>query len=243
MGVTSGPPTSSAAALRLNVTLSAPARIFVRGRGLDAELGGSIRLGGTTAAIVPEGRFELIRGRLSILGKRLKLTDGLVEMMGSFVPYLNFSATADSFGDTTTINLEGLATAPKIHVSSTSGLPEDELLSNLIFGNGFRDLSAFQLVQLANAVATLSGRSSDMVGRIRARLKLDDLDITSDDSGNAALKAGKYLGDTLYSETTIGLDGKAKIELDYDMTKDLTLRGTFGTGGQTGAGVFFNHDY
>lgn len=243
VGVTSGQPTSSAAALRLNVTLSAPARIFVRGRGLDAELGGSVRLGGTTAAIVPEGRFELIRGRLSILGKRLKLTDGLVEMMGSFVPYLNFSATADSFGDTTTINLEGLATAPKIHVSSTSGLPEDELLSNLIFGNGFRDLSAFQLVQLANAVATLSGRSSDIVGRIRARLKLDDLDITSDDSGNAALKAGKYLGDTLYSETTIGLDGKAKIELDYDMTKDLTLRGTVGTGGQTGAGVFFNHDY
>lgn len=51
----------------LDVTVSAPARIFIRGRGIDAELGGQIRLLGTTAQILPSGAFNLIRGRLDIL--------------------------------------------------------------------------------------------------------------------------------------------------------------------------------
>ncbi|MFN4058963.1 MAG: translocation/assembly module TamB domain-containing protein, partial [Roseinatronobacter sp.] len=52
----------------LDLTLEAPSRIFVRGRGLDAELGGSLRLTGTTSDIIPIGQFGLIRGRLDLLG-------------------------------------------------------------------------------------------------------------------------------------------------------------------------------
>lgn len=227
----------------LDLNLSAPGRIFVRGRGLDAEMAGQLHLGGTTADMVPTGRFTMIRGRLDLLGKRLKLESGIVQLQGSFVPYLNFSATADAFGNTTTVVLQGPVTAPDVHASSTSGLPEDEVLSQLLFGQGFDRLSAFQLAQLANAIATLSGRGSDLAGRIRKALALDSLDVTADDSGNAAIRAGKYLSDTLYGEGTVTSDGKAKIELDLDVGPDLTLRGTAGTDGQTGVGVFYNHDY
>ena len=235
--------TSGGVTYGLDLTVTAPGRIFVRGRGLDAEMSGQMRLGGTTAATVPTGRFTLIRGRLDLLGKRLKLESGLVQLQGSFVPYLNFSATADAFGNTTTVVLQGPVTAPDIHASSTSGLPEDEVLSQLLFGQGFDRLSAFQLAQLANALATLSGRGSDFAARIRKSLVLDSLDITADNSGNAAIKAGKYLSDTLYGEGTVTSDGKTKVELDLDLNPDLTLRGTAGTDGQTGVGVFYNHDY
>lgn len=243
-GVTGEAPKAGPGAIYgLDLAIAAPGRIFVRGRGLDAEMAGQMRLRGTTADMQPEGRFTLVRGRMNLLGKRFKLNEGTVQLQGSFIPDLSFSASADAFGSTTSILLDGPANAPEVHFSSTSGKPEEEVLSELIFGNGFDKLSAFQLAQLANAIATLSGRSSDIVGRIRQHLALDDLDITADDSGNAALKAGKYLGDRLYSEGTVASDGKSKVELDLDLNPDLSVRGTVGTDGQTGAGLFYNHDY
>ncbi len=50
-------------ALWPELEVSAPNQVFVRGRGLDAELGGTLRLTGTTRDIVPSGAFNLIRGR------------------------------------------------------------------------------------------------------------------------------------------------------------------------------------
>ncbi|MBS0563606.1 MAG: translocation/assembly module TamB domain-containing protein [Proteobacteria bacterium] len=242
-GLDTPAPAGPGAVFDLDLSISAPDRLFVRGRGLDAEMAGQMRLRGTTADMQPEGRFTLVRGRLNLLGKRFKLNEGLVQLQGSFVPDLSFSASADSFGATTSILLDGPANAPEVHFSSTTGRPEEEVLSELIFGNGFEKLSAFQLAQLANAVATISGRSGDLVARIRERLALDDLDITADDRGSASLKAGKYLGERLYSEATVGSDGKSKVELDLDLSPDLSLRGTAGTAGQTGVGLFYNHDY
>lgn len=228
----------------LDLAVSAPARIFVRGRGLDAELGGAVRLRGTTANVEAIGEFDLIRGRLSILGKRFVLDQGLVQLQGSLVPYIEFSALADTESGTTTILISGPATQPEIHFSSTSGLPEEEVLSELIFGNRLDNLSAFQLAQLANAIATLSGRGGDgLVGKLRRNARLDDLDIVADDQGNAAIKAGKYLSDKIYSEATIGQDGTSKIELNLELGPDLNLKGALGSDGQSGLGVFYTRDY
>lgn len=228
----------------LDLTVSAPARIFVRGRGLDAEMGGTVRLRGTTEAVVPVGNFELIRGRLNLLGKRFVLDEGLVQLQGSLVPYLYFSASSDTFGSTATIVLDGPATAPEVHFSSSTGLPEEEVISELIFGDGLNNLSTFQLVQLANAVATLSGRGGEgVVARLRRNFKLDDLDVVADEDGNSALKAGKYLSDRVYSEVSVGSGGTSKAQVEIDLNPDLKLRATVGTDGESGVGVFFDRDY
>ncbi len=231
-------------AYNLNLDVSAPARIFVRGRGLEAEMGGAVHLGGSTADVAPTGQFSLIRGRLSILGKRFVLDRGVVQLLGSLVPYLEFSALADTFGATTSILLDGPATKPEVHFTSSSGLPEEEVLSQLLFGDTLNDISAFQLVQLANAIATLRGGGGDgIITRLRTRAGLDDLDITADDKGSAGVKAGKYLSDKVYSEVSVGQDGKSKVEIDLDVSPDLSVRGTVGTDGQTGAGIFYSRDY
>ncbi|MCY1126417.1 translocation/assembly module TamB domain-containing protein [Frigidibacter sp. RF13] len=242
---TAGPGGGSAGPVYgLDLTISAPARIFVRGLGLEAEMGGSLLLGGTTAAVIPAGQFELIRGRLTILGKRFVLDRGIVQLLGSFIPYVEFTALSDSFGATTTILLEGPANKPEIHFTSTSGLQEEEVLSELLFGNSISKISTFQLLQLADAIATLTGRTDEsVVVKLRKSIGLDDLDITADEDGKAAVKAGKYLSDKTYSEISIGQDGKSKVEIEIDLNRDLTLKGAVGTDGQTGVGVFFTKDY
>ncbi|MEY4983878.1 MAG: hypothetical protein RIR62_2144 [Pseudomonadota bacterium] len=228
----------------LNLQISAPNRIFLRGRGLDAELGGEVVLRGTTAAIVPSGAFGLVRGRLDILGRRLNLTEATLVLEGNLIPMLGIVATTESDGIATSIRIDGPATEPRVSFTSSPELPEEEVLSRLLFGRGLDTLSPLQAAQLANAVATLAGRGGvGILGRLRQGFGLDDLDIRTGDDGSAALTAGKYLSENLYSEVSVGADGQSKINLNLDLTDGITLRGSAQADGETGIGIFFDKDY
>lgn len=230
--------------LAIDIGVSAPQRLFVRGRGLDAELGGQVRLTGTSAAIVPSGEFRLIRGRLDILSKRLTIDAGTVELRGALEPYLSFAASNASDGVTTTVTLEGPASAPQIRFTSVPELPEEEVVSHLLFGRGVQTLSAFQAAELAAAVATLAGKGGEgITTRLRRILDVDDLDITADETGGTSFRAGKYINERVYTDVTVDGEGRTEINLNLDVTESLTARGTVDNEGSTGLGIFFEKDY
>ncbi|MCX8227156.1 MAG: translocation/assembly module TamB domain-containing protein, partial [Sulfitobacter sp.] len=236
--------TSSGPGFRLNVQINAPNRIFVRGRGLDAELGGSLLLTGTTNRMISAGRFDLIRGRLDILGKRFDLNEGAVKFQGDLVPYLRFvTATSTQTGEVRII-IEGPATSPEVSFESTPESPQDEVLAQLLFGRNISEISAFQALQLASAVATLAGRGgAGVISNLRTGFGLDDLDVTTTDSGATAVRAGKYISDNVYTDVTAASDGTADISINLDIGKNLTAKGTVGSDGNTGIGLFFEKDY
>ncbi|NGQ91193.1 translocation and assembly module protein TamB [Rhodobacter sp. HX-7-19] len=228
----------------IDLLISAPSQIYVRGRGLDAELGGALRLGGTTAAVVPSGAFNLIRGRLDILGKRLDLSEATLTLEGDFVPMVAVAASNESDGVTSFIRIDGPATEPVVSFRSSPELPEEEVLSRLLFGRGIETLSALQAAQLANAVATLAGRGGvGIVGRLRQGFGLDDLDVQTGANGGATLRAGKYLTENLYSEVEVDDQGQSQINLNLDLSDSVTVRGSTGSAGGAGLGIFFEKDY
>lgn len=230
--------------IALDLTISAPSQIYIRGRGLDAELGGELRLGGTTAAVVPSGAFDLIRGRLDILGKRLDLTQASLTLEGDFVPMLAVAASNESDGITSFVRIDGPATEPEVTFTSSPELPEEEVLSRLLFGRGIDSLSALQAAQLASAVATLAGRGGiGIVGRLREGFGLDDLDVQTGAEGGATVRAGKYLSENVYSQIEVDDKGQSQINLNLDVTDSITLRGSAGSTGETGLGIFFEKDY
>ncbi len=235
---------NSARPMGLDIQVDAPNRIFVRGRGLDAELGGSVRLTGTTANVIPVGSFDLIRGRLSLLGKRFEITEGGVALEGALIPYLHFVATTDTADLSVSIVIDGPAASPRISFTSAPSLPEEEVVAQLLFGRGLTSLSAFQAVQLASAVATLTGRGDGgLVSRLRGGFGLDDLDFQTGEDGNLALKAGKYLSSNVYTDITVGGDGMSELNLNLDLSKHAKVRGTVETDGNTGIGVYYERDY
>lgn len=228
----------------LDLELQAPGRVFVRGRGLDAELGGTLRLGGSTRDIIPSGSFGLIRGRLDLLGNRFNLTDGTASMMGSFMPYIRLVATTDSGGVMTSIVLEGEALEPEISFTSVPELPQDEVLARLIFRRSLASLSPFQAAQLAMSVATLTGHAEgSFMTRARQTLGLDDLDVTTDAEGETALRAGRYFTENVYSDISVDSAGRGEVSINLDLTQSITLRGRTDTEGRTAVGVFFERDY
>ena len=240
-----GGPRASAGGFGLDLQIVAPNRVFLRGRGLDAELGGQVRLTGTTDNIVPFGAFELIRGRLDILGQRLVLSRALLQLEGALVPYLDVAASRTADGFTTTVAITGAATDPQVTFTSDPDLPEEEVLARLLFGQGLQNLSPFQAVELASAVANLAGRGGNgLLARLRQGIGLDNLDVRTDDTtGAASVTAGKYLTEKIYTEVTVGQDGESRIDLNLDISRHITLKAGSGSNGSSGIGIFLEKDY
>jgi translocation and assembly module TamB len=245
-GLVQSDATSSASgtAIALDLSILAPDRIFVRGRGLDAELGGVLTLKGDTNNVLPQGRFDLIRGRLDILGKRFSLTEGLVQLQGAFDPFIRFAADTEAGGTTATILIEGQASAPDLSFTSSPSLPQDEVLALILFGKDLSTISPLQAVRLAAAVRTLAGKGGEGVnGKVRQGLALDDLDVTTSDTGATEARAGKYISENIYSEVTADTEGNSQINLNLNINRAVTARGRLASDGETGIGVFIEKDY
>ncbi|MDS1135657.1 translocation/assembly module TamB domain-containing protein [Nitratireductor indicus] len=237
-------PSARPSVMQMNVTVSAPARIFVRGRGLDAELGGTVRLTGPVTNIQPVGGFKMIRGRLSIIGQRITFDEGEVTLVGDFDPQLDFVARSQGNDIIVFIMVKGRVSDLNISFSSQPELPEDEVLARLIFNRGIDELSAIQIAQLAAAAAELAGGSNtSLLGSLRSAAGLDDLDVVTDSEGNAAVRAGRYIQDNIYLGVEAGAKGTTRGTINLDITDNLKARGSVGSNGDSSLGVFFEKDY
>ena len=197
----------------------------------------------TTTNVTPSGVFKLIRGRLDILGKRLELTEGLIDLRGALDPYLRFVAGTDADGFTVQVVIEGLASAPEIRFLSQPELPEEEVVARLLFGRGLESVSPFQAAQLAAAVTGLSGGGGGLVSLVRRALGLSDLDVRSAEDGQTEVSAGAYISDNIYSSVTVDGEGRREINLNLDLSRSLTVKGRANTDGESGIGLFFEKDY
>ena len=229
-------PPARAPDLALNLTLEAPSQIYVRGRGLDAELGGRVVFSGTALAPVPQGELHLRRGTFSIVGQTLNLTSGTIDFAGGPLtnPTLNLVATSTSAALTATLTITGDVRDPKIVLTSVPDLPQDEILSQLLFNTSKAKLNPFQVAEIAAALASMSGVApgiTDPLGRVRSALGLDQLSVGSDASGGTTLQAGRYLAPGVRlkaSQSASGGGSAAGVEID--LAKGLKLETTAGTG-------------
>jgi translocation and assembly module TamB len=238
------PAPESGPRIGLGIKVHAPGQIFVRGRGLDAELQGDLTIAGTTAAPLISGGFQLRRGTFSLAGQSLTFTSGEVSFDGSgrIDPTLNFIATSSNASVTATLAVTGYASAPKITLSSVPTLPQDEVLAQLLFHQSAASLSPFQLAEIAVALAQITGVGGaggfDPLNSVRGALGLDRLSVGGGSSGSSAtVQAGRYVAKGVYvgaSQATSGGGTQATVQID--LMKGLKLETDVGTGGSsTGA--------
>ncbi|SEH38597.1 autotransporter secretion inner membrane protein TamB [Rhizobium tibeticum] len=232
--------------INLDLQLDAPSQIFVRGRGIDAELGGSVTIRGTAAEPIVSGGFTMRRGRLTILNRRLDFTNrSRITFAGDLTPALEMEASSTSGSTTLTVDVTGLATDPSITFSSSPALPQDEVLAQLIFGQSMSRLSPVQIAQLADAISQLAGgRSGSLFQGLRNQLGVDDFDISTDAKGRTNVSVGRYLNDRTYFELqqTTGKGG-AKAIINLDVGRGVKLRAGAGGDGAGEAGIVYEHEY
>ncbi len=234
---------TGASGLTLDVTIDAPRRIFVRGRGIDAELGGQVRVTGPISDIQPVGEFNLIRGRINILTQRIELTEGRVTLFGDLNPVIRLIAETSRDSVTVRVIVDGPANDPQVRFESSPDLPQDEVLSQLIFGRSIDDLSAFQLAQLAAAVAELAGVGTgpSIIDQVRAFSGLDNLEIITTEFGGTAVEAGRYIADNVYVGVRAG-PRSTGITVNVDITRGLKARAETYTDEST-IGLYYEREY
>lgn len=236
-------PEARPSVLQLDITVNAPNRLFVRGRGIDAELGGSVRLTGPSTNIQPVGAFRLIRGRINIVGRRIVFSEGSVQLAGSLDPTIDFTASTTADDIEAQIRLTGRASNPKVTFTSQPELPQDEVLAYIIFGKSLTNLSPGQIARLASIAAELAGGGGgSLLNNLRAGTGLDELDVVSDKNGSAAVRAGRYVSDKVYLGVQAG-SKETEATINLDITDNLTARGAANSKGDSSLGLFFEKDY
>jgi translocation and assembly module TamB len=229
----------------LALTISAANRIFLHGRGIDAEAAGDLHVAGSARDPQVTGGFDLLRGSLSLLGKRLVFNRGRVQFDGDATPGLDFVAETSSGGVTARISVTGPASHPSFAITSTPALPDDEILSRVLFQQASGSLSPFQALELANAVATLSGRSSAFE-TLRRSLGVNSLNITSSASGKGSLLLG--VGRAINERISVGVTTGARprdngVSVDLDVTRHMRLEAGVDASGGSSAGVGAEWEY
>ncbi|KAA0972222.1 hypothetical protein FPY71_03695 [Aureimonas fodinaquatilis] len=237
----SGATGTSGGGISLNVTLNAPNRVFVRGRGLDLELGGSIQIAGPLSNLGIVGSFDLERGYFQILSRRLEFQRASLSFTGNLIPTLDFLAESDAGQARVYVAVRGPAENPTFTFSSNPALPQDEVLAQLIFGQSTSNLSPVQIAQLASAAASLAGvgGSTGLLDNLRSKLGVDNLDITTTEDGQAAVGVGQYLNDKTY----VGVDSTGRVSIDLDLGRDFKARGAVTATGGGEVGVFYEKEY
>ncbi len=236
---------------KLDLHVTAPNQLFVSGMGLDSEWRMDMRIGGTSAAPVITGGLDVVKGAYSFAGKRFEVTRGTVRFRGGALtdPDINITATTTVNGITAVISITGTGQRPQIAFSSTPTLPQDEVLSRLLFGTSPTNLSATEAIQLAAALNSLRGSGGgglNPLGKLRSATGFDRLRIVGADQATGkgtSLAAGKYLTDNIYVEVVTDAKGFTSTQLEIALTKALSLLSSAGGVGGSNASLKYSKDY
>jgi translocation and assembly module TamB len=180
------------------------------------------------------------RGQISKFGQRLDFEHGNISFDGGVMdPRLDFLASTRAGDVTANIEIGGYASKPQLTLSSSPELPQDEVLSRLLFGQATGQLSPTQAIQLAQAAAEMAGvggGGTGLLGGIQKSLGLDQLDFNTDASGGSAIGLGRYLTKGVRVGVEQGIDaGSTRATVTIDITDN--IKGKAEAGGDSGGGV------
>lgn len=234
---------------RLNLKL-AGSDLQVTGLGINSRWTTNLQIGGLADAPRFTGRADLVQGNYDFAGRIFRLDRGVIRFRNESPPdpLLDIHAEAAVQGLNATVTVVGTGLKPEITFASIPAMPQDELLSRILFGTSITNLSAPEALQLASAVAALqSGNGSlDPINALRRAVGLDRLRIVPADVATGqrtAIAAGKYITRKLFVEVVTDGQGYSATQVEYQMTRWLSLLSTVSTIGRSSASVRISKDY
>ncbi len=235
---------SGPAAIELDVAIRIPNQAFVRGRGLESEWQGNLALKGDVREPQVTGQVSVVRGTFEFFGKTFDLEGGRIDFTGGreIDPYLDVRANYEGDDFTAVINVTGPSSDPSINLSSVPSLPQEEIMSRILFGTGTGQLTALQAVELAQATASLTGLGGGgggVLDALRSSLGVDVLSV-----GGEGVEVGSYVSQGVYVGVSQGLEaGSGEVSVEVELTDDISVESEVGSQGGTSVGVNWQRDY
>lgn len=191
----------------------------------------------------------MVRGDYTFAGTRFKLTRGEIafDAAGPIDPRLDIRAETDAAGTDVVVSIQGNALQPEITFTSDPALPEEEILSRLLFGGSITTLSATDALQLGAAVASLRGGGGlDPINQLRSAIGLDRLRIVSADAAlgrGTSVALGKNFGRRFYVEIITDGRGYSATNAEFRITSWVSLLASISTVGRESVVAEIKRDY
>ena len=235
---------------KLDIDLIADNQIYVSGMGLDSEWSADIKVRGTTGKPVLTGGIDLIRGTLGFAGRSFDLESGRLRFNGGSMtnPTLTLTASGEVDDVNINVNITGSAENPEIAFSSTPGLPQDEIMARILFGNSIGELTPIQAVQLASSLNGLRGGGGGLnpLGVLQSSVGIDRLRILGADKDtgrSTSIAAGQYITNDVYVEIVTDARGYTATQLEISLTPALSVLSSVGSFGGSNVNLRYRKDY
>lgn len=240
------PEAPSGEEIDLDIAITGPQDIFVRGRGLDSEWMIDLKVSGTAADPRIVGVVEKRRGVLDLLGASFDLERGKVQFTGAsgIDPRLDVLIQRENDGIRGGISVTGNVGAPEIAFVSRPSLPEEEVLPRILFGRSRQSLSPSEALSLGVGVAQLLDGGGGALDSARSSVGLDVLRLDTGDDGATSVTVGSNVADGVFvgAKQPIG-SGSASVQVEVEVFDNITVDSEFGPDVGTSIGLNWKKDF
>jgi autotransporter translocation and assembly factor TamB len=235
-----------------DVQVDMPDQIYVNAALIDSVWGGAVKVKDTPAGLSISGQIAPQRGFVSFIGKKFRFEQGKILFSGvvPLQPVYDDLTAEYARGDfTARLILNGGVSDPQFRMESNPALPEDEILSQVMFGRDTSSISTYQAIQLAAAAKQLSGGLSGpgFMYSFRQAVGIDTLEWRESavEGDSSSVAAGKYIGSALYVEvdSEVESEGGTHMTAEYEINRHFSVETSVGPRMRPGIGVSWKNDY
>ncbi|HQT31171.1 MAG TPA: translocation/assembly module TamB domain-containing protein [Thiobacillus sp.] len=235
--------------LDLNLRFDLGDDFLFKGAGLDARLGGNIRVFTRNELLRGEGSIRVVKGRYSVYGQTLDITRGILSFTGPLNnPNLDILAVRKTGDVIAGVKVDGTVERPRAQLYSEPAMPDTETLSWMVFGHGLDtgDSAQFGMLQLMAGALLSQAESVSLQSRLAEALSIDSFEIREgsnpEDLATTVVSVGKRINSRLMMSYGQSLDGLEQVvKAIYQLSPKLRVEATTGTA--TGMDIFYTIEY
>lgn len=219
-------------------------RVLLDSAGIDAKLEGRVRLQSDSRQnLIASGEIQVAKGRYSSYGVSLDINRGALYFTGGPLdqPTLDILALRKSGEVQAGVKVSGTPKAPVVRLYSEPTMAETDILSYIVLGHPIgADRSQSGLLLTAAGALLSQGESVSLQEKLKGRLGLDVLDISSGDGdvNSSIITTGKYLSPDLYISLGYSLFSNSnEMKVRYNLTPVWEVESSIGI--ESGVDMFY----
>ena len=211
------------------VTVDLGNKLRIRGRGLDTQLAGSLKVTAPAGKLAVNGTVGTVNGTFAAYGQKMKIERGNLAFSGApDNPRLDVLALRPDLDIEVGVEITGSVNAPRVRLYSNPDMSDSDKLSWLVLGRdpGALGRTDTALLQRA-AVALLASDDESTSDKVIRGLGLDELSVRQSDDATreAIVSLGKQISDRWYVGYERGVNAtQGTWQVIYRAAKRFTLQ-------------------
>lgn len=242
--------------ISVDIKIAIPDVFDINSGDLRSRWGGHIQLLGDWEKISMKGEIQLSKGYYILNGQEYQIKQGNITFgLDSEKKATIYAVGSRDINDyQIDIILQGRLTNPNIILRSNPTLPQQEILSLILFGKSPSEISTFEDEQLEQSLSSLlkDASSPGILSKIQKSIGIDRIDINRLENGDKeelSIKVGKNITKNIFIGVKVG-DEPTRFSLEAKLKNDFKVQIDAGESSKGSAdkaagqvSFFWKHDY